>query len=293
VSKKREGNELAELYDMKITGAVAYSDGTHSIQQAGLMSRALLYAKGFGGLIMAFPEDDSIAADSKMNEGEVSTYLGMKGIPNLAESVMISRDLFLAEYNESPIHFSTISTEEGVDLIKKAKAKGIKVTCDVAAHNLVFTDEDVKGFDSNYKVSPPLRTKKDVKALIKGLKDGVIDAVVSQHTPQEIEFKQVEFQIAKNGIIAAQTVLPLLLKAGLTVETIVEKLAINPRKVLGLDIPVIAEGEEANLVLFSPSKKWIFDNKTNKSKSANSPLFGQELTGQVIAVINNNKLHIN
>jgi dihydroorotase len=228
-----------------------------------------------------------------MNEGEVSTYLGMKGIPNLAESVMISRDLFLAEYNESPIHFSTISTEEGVDLIKKAKAKGIKVTCDVAAHNLVFTDEDVKGFDSNYKVSPPLRTKKDVKALIKGLKDGVIDAVVSQHTPQEIEFKQVEFQIAKNGIIAAQTVLPLLLKAGLTVETIVEKLAINPRKVLGLDIPVIAEGEEANLVLFSPSKKWIFDNKTNKSKSANSPLFGQELTGQVIAVINNNKLHIN
>ncbi|WP_317130985.1 dihydroorotase [Sphingobacterium daejeonense] len=217
----------------------------------------------------------------------------MKGIPNLAESVMISRDLFLAEYNESPIHFSTISTEEGVDLIKKAKAKGIKVTCDVAAHNLVFTDEDVKGFDSNYKVSPPLRTKKDVKALIKGLKDGVIDAVVSQHTPQEIEFKQVEFQIAKNGIIAAQTVLPLLLKAGLTVETIVEKLAINPRKVLGLDIPVIAEGEEANLVLFSPSKKWIFDNKTNKSKSANSPLFGQELTGQVIAVINNNKLHIN
>lgn len=293
VSKKREGNELAELYDMKITGAVAYSDGTHSIQQAGLMSRALLYAKGFGGLIMAFPEDDSIAADSKMNEGEVSTYLGMKGIPNLAESVMISRDLFLAEYNESPIHFSTISTEEGVDLIKKAKAKGIKVTCDVAAHNLVFTDEDVKGFDSNYKVSPPLRTKKDVKALIKGLKDGVIDAVVSQHTPQEIEFKQVEFQIAKNGIIAAQTVLPLLLKAGLTVETIVEKLAINPRKVLGLDIPVIAEGEEANLVLFSPSKKWIFDNKTNKSKSANSPLFGQKLTGQVIAVINNNKLHIN
>ncbi|VTP95897.1 Dihydroorotase [Sphingobacterium daejeonense] len=226
-------------------------------------------------------------------KGEVSTYLGMKGIPNLAESVMISRDLFLAEYNESPIHFSTISTEEGVDLIKKAKAKGIKVTCDVAAHNLVFTDEDVKGFDSNYKVSPPLRTKKDVKALIKGLKDGVIDAVVSQHTPQEIEFKQVEFQIAKNGIIAAQTVLPLLLKAGLTVETIVEKLAINPRKVLGLDIPVIAEGEEANLVLFSPSKKWIFDNKTNKSKSANSPLFGQELTGQVIAVINNNKLHIN
>ncbi len=293
VSKKREGNELAELYDMKITGAVAYSDGTRSIQQAGLMSRALLYAKGFGGLVMAFPEDDSIAADNKMNEGVVSTYLGMKGIPNLAETVMISRDLFLAEYNEAPIHFNTISTEEAVELIKKAKNKGIKVTCDVAAHNLVFTDEDVKGFDSHYKVSPPLRTKKDVKALIKGLKEGVIDAVVSQHTPQEIEFKEVEFQIAKNGIIASQTVLPLLLRAGLTPEEIVEKLSINPRKILGLQVPAIAVGEQANLVLFSPSKKWIFDKKTNRSKSANSPLFDQELTGQVIAVINNNKLHIN
>jgi len=293
VSKKREGNELAELYDMKITGAVAYSDGTRSIQQAGLMSRALLYAKGFGGLVMAFPEDDSIAADNKMNEGVVSTYLGMKGIPNLAETVMISRDLFLAEYNEAPIHFNTISTEEAVELIKKAKNKGIKVTCDVAAHNLVFTDDDVKGFDSHYKVSPPLRTKKDVKALIKGLKEGVIDAVVSQHTPQEIEFKEVEFQIAKNGIIASQTVLPLLLRAGLTPEQIVEKLSINPRKILDLQVPAIAVGEQANLVLFSPSKKWIFDKKTNRSKSANSPLFDKELTGQVIAVINNNKLHIN
>ncbi|MGM1430042.1 dihydroorotase [Sphingobacterium lactis] len=293
VSKKREGNELAELYDMKITGAVAFSDGTHSIQQAGLMGRALLYGKGFGGLIMTFPEDDSIAGGNKMNEGEVSTYLGMKGIPNLAESVMISRDLFLAEYNDAPIHFSTISTEEGVDLIKKAKAKGIQVTCDVAAHNLVFTDEDVKSFDSNYKVSPPLRTKKDLKALLKGLKDGVIDAVVSQHTPQEIEFKDVEFQIAKNGIIASQTVLPLLVKAGFTPEQIVEKLAVGPRRVLGLPLPEIKEGLEANLVLFNPTKKWIFDDRTNQSKSANSPLYGQELTGQVLAVINNNKVHIN
>lgn len=293
VSKKREGNELAELYDMKINGAVAFSDGNRSVQQAGLMGRALLYAKGFQGLIMTFPQDESIAADNKMNEGEVSTYLGMKGIPNLAESIMVSRDLFLAEYNDSPIHFSTISTEESVDLIKKAKAKGIQVTCDVAAHNLVFTDEDVKSFDSHYKVSPPLRTKRDVKALIKGLKDGVIDAVVSQHTPHEIEFKEVEFQIAKDGIIASQTVLPLLIRAGLNPETIVEKLAVNPRKVLSLPVPQLVEGEDANLVLFSMDKKWTLDNNSNKSKSTNSPLFGKELTGQVLATINNNQVIIN
>ncbi len=293
VSKKREGNELAELYDMKINGAVAFSDGNRSVQQAGLMGRALLYAKGFQGLIMTFPQDESIAADNKMNEGEVSTYLGMKGIPNLAESIMVSRDLFLAEYNDSPIHFSTISTEESVDLIKKAKAKGIQVTCDVAAHNLVFTDEDVKSFDSHYKVSPPLRTKRDVKALIKGLKDGVIDAVVSQHTPHEIEFKEVEFQIAKDGIIASQTVLPLLIRAGLNPETIVEKLAVNPRKVLSLPVPQLLEGEVANLVLFSMDKKWTLDNNSNKSKSTNSPLFGKELTGQVLATINNNQVIIN
>ena len=290
LSKKREGNELAELYDMKITGAIAFTDGTRSVQQAGLMGRALLYAKGFDGLILSFAQDESIAGDNKMNEGEVSTYLGMKGIPNLAESIMISRDLFLAEYNESKIHFSTISSEESVDLIKKAKAKGIKVTCDVAAHNLLFTDEDVKSFDSHYKVSPPLRTKKDVKALLKGLKDGVIDAIVSQHTPQEIEFKDVEFQIAKDGIIASQTVLPMLLKTGLNVEQIVEKLAINPRNILNLPVPKIEVGNEANLVLFSTDKKWTLDAKSNKSKSSNSPWFGQEVTGKVLAVLNNNQV---
>src|SRR5690606_6565050 len=140
LSKNREGQELAELYDMKQTGAIAFGDGNRSVQQAGLMSRALLYARGIGALIMAFPEDESIAGGHQMNEGEVSTFLGMKGVPNLAESIMISRDIFLAEYNESRVHFGTISTQESVDLIKKAKAKGLQVTCDVAAHHLVFTD---------------------------------------------------------------------------------------------------------------------------------------------------------
>lgn len=290
ISKKREGKEMAELYDMKHNGAVAFSDGNRGVQQAGLMSRALLYAKGFEGLIFSHAEDESMAGGNKMNEGAMSTYLGMKGIPNLAESLMVSRDLYLAEYTEAPIHFASISTPEAVDLIKKAKAKGLRVTCDVAAHQLVFTDEDIIGFDSNYKVSPPLRTKADAKALIKGLKDGVIDAVVSQHTPQEIEFKNVEFHIAKNGIIGLQTVLPLLIRAGLNEEQIVHSLAVRPRQILGLAVPQIKAGAMANLVLFDPAKSWNFDEKTNKSKSKNSPLFGQTLKGAVELVINNNQI---
>lgn len=293
ISKKREGKELAEIYDMQTVGAIAFSDGNHPMQQAGLMSRALLYSKGFGGLIISYAEDESIAGGNQMNEGVVSTYLGMKGIPNLAESLMVSRDLFLADYNEAPIHFTTISTAESVALIKRAKAKGIAVTCDVAAHHLVFTDETVMGFDSQYKVSPPLRTKKDVKALLKGLKEGTIDAVVSQHTPHEIEFKDVEFHIAKAGILGLQTVLPLLISAGLDEEQIVEKLAIQPRKVMKLTIPSLAIGSAANLVIFTTTKKWLYNEQTNQSKSANSPLMGQELTGKVLAIINNNQVVIN
>ncbi len=290
ISKKREGKELAEIYDMQTVGAIAFSDGNHAVQQAGLMSRALLYSKGIDALIISFAEDESVAGGNQMNEGEVSTYLGMKGKPNLAESLMVSRDLFLAEYNDAPIHFTCISTAESVELIKRAKKKGVRVTCDVAAHHLVFRDADVQGFDSNYKVNPPLRTKKDISALLKGLNDGTIDAVVSQHTPHEVEFKNVEFQIAKDGIIALQTTLPLLVKAGLKADAIVQKLAISPREIVGLSVPAFTEGSAANLVLFSLDEQWTFDAQSNRSKSANSPLLGTELTGKVKAIINNGLL---
>lgn len=290
ISKKREGKELAELFDMQTTGAVAFSDGNHAVQQAGLMGRALLYAKGFGGLVISFAEDESVAGGHQMNEGYMSTFLGMKGKPNLAESLMVSRDLFLAEYNEARVHFTCISTAESVDLIKKAKAKGLQVTCDVAAHNLVYTDEEVAGFDSNFKVNPPLRTKKDIKALLKGLKDGTIDAVVSQHTPHEVEYKNVEFHIAKEGILGLQTTLPFLIKAGLSAEDIVRYLAVQPRQVLRQELPSLEEGTAANFVLFNMEEKWVLDADTNKSKSANSPVFGQELTGKVRAVINHGQL---
>ncbi|TDS12252.1 dihydroorotase [Sphingobacterium paludis] len=290
ISKKREGKELAEMYDMQRAGAIAFSDGNHSVQQAGLMSRALLYSKGINALVISFAEDESIAGGNQMNEGEVSTFLGMKGKPNLAESLMVSRDLSLAEYHDAPIHFTCISTVESVDLIRKAKARGVKVTCDVAAHHLVFRDDAVLGFDSNFKVNPPLRTDKDVKALLKGLKDGTIDAVVSQHSPHEVEFKNVEFQIANDGIIGLQTTLPLLVMAGLQAEDIVNKLVVAPRQIVRQEIPSLVEGSTANLVLFSVEDKWMFDSTTNRSKSTNSPLFGQELTGKVKAIVNHGQL---
>ncbi|HEY0055375.1 MAG TPA: dihydroorotase [Pedobacter sp.] len=293
VSQNRDGVDLAELYDMRMSGAIAFSDGTRPVSDSGLMSRALLYAKGFDGLIFSFPEDTSIAGKGKMNEGIVSTYLGMKGIPALAEEVHISRDLYLAEYNDCPVHFSTISSANSVELIRKAKKKGLKVSCDVAAHHLVLTDDALNDFDSNYKVKPPLRTSDDVSALLKGLKDGTIDAIVSQHTPHEIEFKEVEFEIASFGIIGLQTVLPLALKAEISPEMLVEKLAINPRKVLNVPVPGFEEGEKANFVLFDVNAEWIFDSKTNKSKSSNSPFINSTLKGKVLLAYNNGQVFNN
>lgn len=289
VSKNREGKELAELYDMQQAGGLAFTDGNRNIDDAGLMGRALLYSKGIDALIISYADDRKISDGAAMNEGTMSTYLGMKGNPNLAESLMVARDLYLAEYHGTRIHFTTISTAESVDLIRKAKARKIPVTCDVAAHHLLLTDEAVASFDSHYKVHPPLRTKKDVKALMKGLKDGTIDAIVSQHTPHEVEFKRVEFQIALEGIIAQQTILPTLLKAGLSPELIVEKLSVGPRTVVKLPAPTLAVGEEANLTVFDPQYTWTLDASTNRSKSANSPFFGQVLHGGVTFVAHRNQ----
>jgi dihydroorotase len=290
ISHKREGKDLAEMYDMYLSGAKAFTDGNRPVQDAGLMERALLYAQGFDALVFSYPEDTAIAGKAKVNEGEISTLLGMKGIPSLAEELMIARDLYLAEYTVSKIHFSTISTARSVELIREAKRKGIEVTCDVAAHHLVLTDEALLGFDSMYKVKPPLRTKDDVSALIKGLKDGTIDAIVTQHTPHEVEFKDVEFEVAEFGITGFQTALALALRSGLPVELLIDKLAINPREILGVAVPVIAEGEQANLVLFDTDAEWEFNGKNNRSKSVNSPFMGQNLKGKVLLTYNNQQI---
>ena len=290
ISQNREAKELAELFDMQQAGAVAFSDGDKALQDDGFMSRALQYAKGFDALLMVYPENKSIGGKSQINESKNSVLLGMKGLPALAEEMHIARDIFLAQYNETKIHISNISTAGSVALIRKAKKDGVQISCDVTAHHLVFTEDLLTDFDSNYKVKPPLRSKADVKALIAGLKDGTIDAVTSQHRPEEIEFKNVEFEIAHYGIIALQTVLPLLLKAGLDASLTAEKLAINPRKLLNLNIPVIEEGAVANFTVYNPNEKWLYNAANNYSKSANSPLLGTELTGKVTLVYNNQQL---
>lgn len=287
ISQKCEGKDMAEMYDMFQSGAKAFTDGKFPVQDAGLMERALLYAQGFGALVFSYPEDKAIAGKAKVHEGEVSTFLGMKGIPALAEELMIARDLYLAEYTGSAIHFTTISTAQSVDLIRQAKLKGLKVTCDVAAHHLVLTHDALLGFDSLYKVKPPLRTQDDVDALINGLKDGTIDAIVTQHTPHEIEFKDVEFEVAEFGMIGLQTTLSLALQAGLSAEIVVEKLSINPRQILNLVIPAIAEGQKANLVVFDVKAQWEYTKQNNVSKSYNSPFIGKQLTGKVLLTCNN------
>jgi dihydroorotase len=291
ISHKREGKDLAEMYDMYLSGAKAFTDGNKPVQDAGLMERALLYAQGFDALVFSYPEDTAIAGKAKVNEGEISTLLGMKGIPSLAEELMIARDLYLAEYTGSKIHFTTISTTRSVELIREAKRKGLEVTCDVAAHHLVLTDETLTGFDSLFKVKPPLRTQDDVEALLNGVADGTIDAIVSQHTPHEVEFKNVEFEVAEFGITGLQTVFSLALKAGFDIELIVQKLAIGPREILNIDMPVIAEGAPANLVLLDPDSEWEYNKNNNRSKSYNSPFIGQNLKGKILLTFNNNHLY--
>ena len=291
ISHKREGKDLAEMYDMYRSGAIAFTDGNRPVQDAGLMERALLYAQGFGGLVFSYPEDTAIAGNAKVNEGVISTLLGMKGIPPLAEELMIARDLYLAEYTGSGIHFSTISTARSVSLIREAKRIGLRVTCDVAAHHLILTDETLVGFDSLYKVKPPLRTQTDADALKSGLKAGTIDAIVSQHTPHEAEFKDVEFEIAAFGITGMQTVLPLALQAGLTVDLIVQKLAAGPRQILKLKIPVLSIGNPANLVIYDADTEWEYTRENNLSKSYNSPFIGKTLKGKVHFTINNNQVY--
>jgi dihydroorotase len=292
ISQDLEGKELAELYDMKQAGAIAFSDGNKPIKDDGFMSRALQYAKGFDGLLLVYPENTSLAGKAQVNESATSVLLGMKGIPALAEEMHISRDLFLAAYHDAPLHINTISTQGSIALIRRAKKDGLKITCDVAVHHLVYTEDKLNDFDSNYKVKPPLRSKIDVKALIAAVKDGTIDAITTQHRPHEIEHKDVEFEIAAYGMIGLQTALPLMVRAGFDAQQIAVKLSIAPRKVLGLSVPTIAVDAQANFTVYNLQQEWLYDLASNQSKSKNSPLLNKTLKGKVNLVYNNKQFEV-
>ncbi|MGB0390360.1 MAG: dihydroorotase [Salibacteraceae bacterium] len=293
LSRETKGRDLSEMYDMQQAGAVAFTDGQKGIQNAKFMQLALQYAHGIDALVMSFPMENELKGKAQVNEGDNSTQLGLKGIPNIAEELMVSRDLYLQDYAESRLHFTTLSSAKSVDLVSKAKKAGQNVSCDVSAIQLVLNDSVLAEFDSNHKVMPPLRSEKDRKGLIKHLKANNIDVVCSNHTPHNIENKNCEFELADYGITAIQTVYPLLnglVNEGLTQETIIEKIAVNPRKIIRQELPNIEEGATANLTIFDPNIEWEYNEKTNVSKSVNSPFIGTKLTGKVVGIINRKQL---
>lgn len=288
LTKESDGKDMAELYDMKKAGAVAFGDYNKSLENANLLKIALQYVQDFDGLVIAYSQDEKIKGNGVANEGIVSTQLGLKGIPNLAEELQIARNLFLLEYTEGKIHFPTISTAKSVQLIKEAKAKGLNVTCSVAAHHLVLTDTKLQGFDTRYKVTPPLRTETDRKAMLKGVKDGTIDIITSDHNPIDIEHKKMEFDAAKNGTIGLESAFCALATV-LPFDIIVEKFT-NGKKIFSIESHAVAEGTKANLTLFNPETKGIFTKADIHSKSKNSAFLGQEIKGKVYGVVNNKKI---
>ncbi|MBD3377774.1 amidohydrolase family protein [candidate division KSB1 bacterium] len=291
LSKGRQGKELTEMAELLRTGAVAFSDDDAPVSQAQVMRRGLEYASMYKALIISHCEDLSLSAEGEMNESFQSTRLGMHGIPNASEEVMVHRDLSLVRLTGARLHIAHVSTWESVEWIRRAKQEGLPVTCEVTPHHLWYNDKELESFDTNLKVNPPLRTERDVDALLSGLKDGTIDVIVSEHSPHSIEEKDVEFDAAPCGAIGMEILLGVslqkLVKDGvLTLEEWIAKVCINPRTILGLPVPEIAVGQSAELTLFSPDLTWTVDRQKLYSLSRNTPFHGIKVPGRVLAVFN-------
>lgn len=283
LTRKSEGKDLAEIFDMHQAGAISFGDYKRGVMHPNLLKLALLYAQNFGGLVQSFPQDNLIAGKGLVHEQTNSTSLGLMGIPALAEELQITRDIAILEYTGGKLHIPTISTENSVRLIRDAKKKGLDISCSVAIHNLVFTDDLLVEFDTNAKVLPPLRTKKDIKALIKGLKDGTIDMVTSDHNPIDIEHKKVEFEHALYGTIGLESAFGSLLNLFSLEETIA--FLTNGRARFGIPVPEIKEGNKANLSLFSPEGISVFAPQNIGSSSKNSIFLNSALKGKVYGII--------
>ncbi len=299
LTQNSEGKEMTEMYDMKQAGAIAFTDYKSSIDDSGLLVRLLQYAQNTNTLIITHCEEESLTVGGQMNEGETSTHLGLKGIPALAEELMVQRNINLLAYAGGKMHIPTISGKHSIDFIKQAKNKNLQLSAGIAAHQLLLHDEQLEEFNTNLKVTPPLRDKSETEALKRAVINDVIDVIVSDHCPEDIENKDVEFDHAAFGIIALETAYaaantamqnPPLTPPGRRTEKLVEKLSINPRKILGLEVPSVKEGERANLTFFNPDLKWEFTEKHIVSKSKNTPFVGYHFTGKALGVINNNKL---
>ena len=293
ITKNTEGKELSEMYDMAQSGAVAFSDGIEPVQSSGLLLKALQYIKAIDKTIIQLPDDRSISSSGLVNEGIVSTRLGLPGKPSIAEELIISRDIELAEYTGSRIHFTGITTKRSLDLIREAKRKGIQVTCSVTPAHLYFTDEDLKEYDTNLKINPPMRSKEDVLALKQGVLNGYIDCIASHHMPQDTDHKMVEFEYALYGMTSLETTYALVKEAipELSDDQIVRLLSINPRKIFSLETVIIDRGKTATITLFHPQLKW--KNDKSHSKSRNTPFIGKTFNSKPIGIINKDRLFLN
>ena len=283
ITQGSKGEALAEMGDLKEAGCVAVSDDGRPVTSSELMRRALEYAKGMGIMVISHAEDLSLVGEGVMNEGFVSTELGLKGIPWAAEDAATAREVYLAEFTNSPLHIAHVSTRGSLRIIRNAKARGVKVTCETAPHYFTLTDDAVRGYNTNAKMNPPLRAADDMAAVKEALADGTIDAIATDHAPHHLDEKDVEFNVALNGIIGLETSLPLSLKlveeGVLTLPALVEKMACNPAKILGIDRGTIKAGAVADVTVIDPNAVWTVEADKLASKSKNSPFLGCEMKG--------------
>jgi dihydroorotase len=298
VTKNREGKELAELGGLVEGGAVAFTDDGAPVYSAEIMRRALEYCKMLGKAVLVHAEILELTQGGVMNEGLVSTQLALRGMPAVAEDIMIYRDMVLAELTGGRCHILHVSTAGGVDLIRQGIAKGIRISGEACPHHFILTDETLRNFDSNYKMSPPLRTQKDVDAILAGLKDGTLSVLATDHAPHAPEKKERELDQAPNGILGLETFLPLcvthLVEPGhLSWPQLLAKMTVNPAKVLGIDRGTLQPGRPADVTVIDPKTKWTIDKTAFKSKSRNTPFDGAKVTGRAVATIVGGEVKMN
>ncbi|MGI8581519.1 MAG: dihydroorotase [Chitinophagaceae bacterium] len=292
ITKNTDGQELSEMYDMQNSGASAFSDGNNSLQSSGIILKALEYIKAIDATIIQLPGDKNIAANGLMNEGVISIQLGLQGNPAISEEILIARDIELLKYTNSRIHFTGISTKRSLEIITKARNDGLNVSCSVTPYHLFFSDEDLKDYDTNLKVNPPLRTKEDMFAIREGLKDGKIDFIASHHQPQHWDDKTCEFEYAQYGMIGLESVFGIIGICGIKSSDFIKMQTENIRNIFNVEIPQIKCGAKANLTLFDPDAEYIFQEENIYSKSRNSPYIGKNLKGKTFGIINGDKLFL-
>ena len=298
VSKGLNGTELAEIGAMKFAGAVAVSDDGRPVSDSGLMRRALIYADMFDMPVISHCEDTSLSGDGCMNEGAVAGIMGLKGITRAAEEVMAARDIIIAEAENKRVHIAHVSTKGSVQLVREAKKRGVKVTCETCPHYFTLTEDACEGYNTNAKMNPPLRTAEDVEAIKEGLRDGTIDCIVTDHAPHHADEKNCEFAAAKNGIVGFETSLGLgikyLVKPGvLTMKQLIEKMSVNPSRILGISKGSLSVGKVADITIFNPNREWTVDINKFNSKSKNSPYNGYTLFGKPEYVIVGGEIRLN